>query len=69
MVTVTDFDERREAPADRVRSWPGGERPSWREFRQAALHPDRQEGSRRPAGGGQLWANAEQVGVAGPRPL
>jgi hypothetical protein len=45
MVTVTDFDERREVRADRVWSWPGGERPSWREFRQAALdlEPDRQE--------------------------
>lgn len=45
MVTVTDFDERREVRADRVLELARRERPSWREFRQAALdlEPDRQE--------------------------
>jgi hypothetical protein len=45
MVTVTDFDEHREVRADRVLELARRERPSWREFRQAALDldPDRQE--------------------------
>lgn len=45
MMTVADFDERREVRADRVLELARRERPSWREFRQAALdlEPDRQE--------------------------